>query len=91
MSIKKGIGYSPLTEKIYLGKQNKEKSMWVGDKEDITNEFLNVLFEYVPKGSSRIIKSGSGTNIILNIEQNEVSMERAIEFLKNSIEDYNLS
>ena len=37
MSIKKGIGYSPLTEKIYLGKQNQEKGMWIGEKEDTKN------------------------------------------------------
>lgn len=26
MTIKNGIGYSPLTDKVYLGKQNTEKT-----------------------------------------------------------------
>lgn len=39
---KNGIGYSPLTENFYLGKQNKDKGIWIDDKKDITNEFIDV-------------------------------------------------
>jgi len=38
MAVKYGIGYSPLSDKVYLGKQNTEKRIWVGDKNDITNQ-----------------------------------------------------
>jgi hypothetical protein len=46
MATKNGIGYSPLTDKVYLGKQNTEKRIWVGEKKDITNEFLAVSHEF---------------------------------------------
>lgn len=36
MSTKKGIGYSPLTERVYIGRQNRLKGTWIGEKEDIT-------------------------------------------------------
>jgi hypothetical protein len=49
MAVKNGIGYSPLTDKVYLGKQNTEKRLWVGDKKDITNEFLAVASEFFLK------------------------------------------
>ena len=31
MAVKNKIGYSPLTNKVYLGKQNAEKRLWVCD------------------------------------------------------------
>jgi len=36
MANKTGLGLSPITEKIYVGKQNPIKRMWVGKKEDVT-------------------------------------------------------
>ena len=42
MATKTGIGYSPLSDKVYLGKQNTEKRMWVGEKSDITSDFIAV-------------------------------------------------
>ena len=59
MAVKNGIGYSPLTDKVYLGKQNTEKRLWVGDKKDITNEFLAVaseFFEENPAITKKIIE-----------------------------------
>ena len=46
MAQKNGIGYSPLTDKVYLGKQNTEKRIWIGEKKEITNEFLAVASEF---------------------------------------------
>jgi len=79
--MKKGIGFSPLTEKIYLGIQNKEKGLWVGEKEDITNDFINVIFQYIPSNTQRTIK-GSETNIFINIKCDKESVEKGIKYLE---------
>ena len=84
MSIKKGIGYSPLTEKIYIGKQNQEKGMWIGEKEDITSDFINVMFQYIEPNTQRTIRteSGSETNIFFNIKKDKESIEKAIKYFE---------
>lgn len=47
--IKSGLGYSPLTERVYWGKQNTETGTWVGnEKRDITSEFLQVMEHKFP-------------------------------------------
>lgn len=79
MSIRKGIGYSPLTERVYLGKQNREKGMWVGDKEDITSEFIGVVMQWVGTNEIRTI---SGGNIIINCLDNEESIDKVIDYLE---------
>lgn len=88
MSIKKGIGYSPLTEKIYLGKQNREKGMWIGDKEDITSDFIHVMFQYIEPNVSRTINTADGkeSNIFFNVKNDKQSIEKAIKYLKKQIE-----
>jgi hypothetical protein len=85
MSTKKGIGHSPLTDKVYLGRQNKEKGMWIGEKEDITNDFINILFAYVPENTSRIIETGEDKNIFLNVKDDVESIEKAINLLSRRI------
>ena len=35
------------------GKQNKEKGLWVGEKEDITSDFLDVAYHYFSENSVR--------------------------------------
>ncbi|MDD4970827.1 MAG: hypothetical protein PHT07_15475 [Paludibacter sp.] len=86
-TMKKRIGYSPLTQKIYLGKQNKEKRMWVGEKEDITSDFIAVLMEFVGPGEVRRITTIDGIeeNIVLNIKLNKVSIEKAIKYLQKKL------
>lgn len=42
----KGFGVSPITNTIYYGTQNKEKHMWTGKKEDVTNEVIAAVFEW---------------------------------------------
>ena len=44
-----GIGFSPLTENVYLGKKNKSKRMWVGQKKDITVGILRWAGGFVPQ------------------------------------------
>lgn len=82
MAIKNGIGYSPLTEKVYLGKQNTEKRLWVGEKKDITNEFIAVSFEYFEENTIREISRSNGSkNLFINIKNDKEGLERIIKNL----------
>jgi len=81
MAIKNGIGYNPLTEKVYLGKQNQEKKIWVGEKKDITNDFLSVANAYFAENTSRVVRCGKESNIFMNIKNDKESIERAIKDL----------
>jgi len=86
MSIKNGIGYSPLTEKVYLGKQNTEKRLWIGDKKDITNEFLAVAHEYFEENKVRDISCSNGkSNLFINIKNDKESIEKVIKYLQKKI------
>lgn len=42
----KGFGVSPITNTIYYGTQNKEKHMFTGKKEDVTNDAIGAVFEW---------------------------------------------
>lgn len=42
----KGFGVSPLTNTIYYGTQNKEKNVWTGKKEDVTDDVIRVVYEW---------------------------------------------
>ncbi len=88
MSNKTGIGYGPLTQKVYWGKQNEEKGMWVGEKRDITHDFLSVLLdEYLPENTSRDIVGDKGSkNIIINCKDNKESLEAWIKKLQKRLE-----
>lgn len=77
-----GIGFSPLTENVYLGKQNVAKRMWVGDKKDITQQFIAVMFEYVPVNTSRTMRCGKDLNIFINVSKDKESIERVIKSLE---------
>jgi hypothetical protein len=80
--IKTGIGYSPLTDKVYLGKQNQEKRLWIGDKKDVTNEFLAVASEFFEENTVREISRSDGkSNLFINIKNDPKSIERVIKNL----------
>ena len=42
----KEFGVSPLTNKIYYGTINKEKHMFTGKKEDVTDDVIRAAFEW---------------------------------------------
>jgi hypothetical protein len=89
MSAKNGIGYSPLTEKVYLGKQNQEKGLWIGEKKDITNQFLDVAYSYFEEGTVRTIKTIDGKeNLFINIQNDKESIEKIINHLNKSLKDF---
>lgn len=81
---KTGIGYSPLTECVYLGKLNLAQGLWVGHKEDITSDFIDTILAFVPENTNRTVqtKDGSKQNIIFNIKNDPESREKAINWLK---------
>ena len=42
----KGFGVSPITNTIYYGTQDTEKKMWVGTKEDVTDDVIRAVYEW---------------------------------------------
>ncbi len=86
MSTRKGIGYSPLTESVYLGRQNREKGMWIGEKEDITSDFINVVLQWVGDNESRTIDGSKGSeNILINCKGDKESIEKVIKHLQKKL------
>ena len=82
MAVKYGIGYSPVTDKIYLGKQDTKKRLWVGDKKDITNEFLAVASEFFKENTVREIDCSNGTSkLFINIKNDKASIKKLIKHL----------
>ena len=76
MTTKTGLGYSPITSRIYWGRQNTETGVWVGDnKKDVTNEFLQVMEHKFPINTIQNI-SINGENkyrvIIVDLEKEVV-------------------
>jgi hypothetical protein len=82
MAIKNGIGYSPLTGKVYLGKQNTEKRIWVGEKKDITNEFIAVASVFFEENTvKKIVWEDGESNLFININSDKESIEEVIKNL----------
>ena len=87
MSAKNGIGYSPLTDKVYIGKQNIKNRTWVGEKQDITNQFIAVSSVFFEENTIREISCSDGsTNLFINIKNDKASIERVIKNLTKRIE-----
>jgi hypothetical protein len=87
MSTKKGIGYSPLTDRVYIGRQNREKGMWIGEKEDITNDFLAVSSQFFEVNSIREINVSSGRKEIhICVDGTEKGIKGAIKHLQKMLE-----
>ncbi len=42
----KGFGVNPLTNTIYYGTQNKEKNVWTGKKEDVTDDAIKAVYQW---------------------------------------------
>jgi hypothetical protein len=50
-----------------MGKQNQAKGMWIGEKTDITNQFIDVAFAYFEENNIREIQTiGKGSNLFIN-------------------------
>jgi len=62
MATRSGLGYSPLSGRVYWGRQNSETGMWVGnDKRDVTSEFLQVMEHKFPVNTTHNV-SVNGEN-----------------------------
>jgi hypothetical protein len=86
MATKNGIGYSPLSDKVYLGKQNTEKGMWIGAKQDVTNQFIEVSFAFFEENTIRNIGSSSGKeNLFINVKNDKEGIEKIIKNLNKRL------
>lgn len=87
-----GIGLSPITDKIYIGKQNKAKRMWVGRKTDFTDNFLDVMFQYLALDECREIVTGNDkaettTHFFIHFTGNKKSLQKAMDFVKDELKN----
>jgi len=85
-----GIGLSPLTEKIYVGRQNKAKRMWVGEKKDITDNFLDVMFQYLTLDEVReiVTETDNGkqaTHFFIHFKNDKKSLQNAMKFIEKEL------
>ena len=88
MAVKNGIGYSPLTDRVYLGKQNQSKGIWTGAKTDITNQFIDVAFAYFEENTIRTIDVSNGNqNIIINVKNDKAGIEKILKHLNKRLAD----
>ena len=60
MSIR--IGTSPITGVVYAGKLNKAGTMWVGEKQDITDEAIGAVAESLLKTKEKLPFTVDGQN-----------------------------
>ena len=88
--MKNTTGYSELTDRILIGKANEEKGIWIGKKEDITNTFLNICFQYFPEGEVREIESPNlnKTNMFFNVKRDKESIEKTIKYLQKELNNF---
>jgi len=89
MAIKNGIVYSPLTDKVYLGKQNVGKRMWLGQKKDVTDDFITVALEFFEENCLREISSvdNDKSNLFVNVKNDKASINKLINNLRKRLEN----
>lgn len=46
MTRKKGFGINPVTNTIFYGTQDTKKPMWIGEKKDVTDEAIAVVYRW---------------------------------------------
>lgn len=58
--------------------------MWIGEKEDITNDWLNIAFQYFEENTIRNIGSPTSKkeNLFINIKNDKKSIERVVKNLQ---------
>lgn len=87
------IEYSELTDRIVIGKFkriNDNVVECVGEKEDITSKFLDILFTYCGENEYRTIskrnKNGDeNTNFIINLQNNKESLTKGLKLLERKL------
>lgn len=73
MSNKLQLGFSPLTEKIYLGKTKKSNPYeWAGEKTDVTNNFIQVMLQkFEPNTAQNISVDGKDKYRIIVVDMDQ--------------------
>ena len=89
MTAEINIGYSKLSDKIYIWKSKKQwnTSLWVGEKKDYTNSFLSTVDQYFPKWELRIIKHWEEEELYIHIWNNSEDIEKLIWHLEDELSD----
>lgn len=66
------LGCSPITATIYAGKLNKAKTMWAGAKQDVTDQCLDAVAEYLMTHPTKFIyKNKDGKDVVLKLVELE--------------------
>lgn len=84
--IETGLGYSPLTDNVYWGRQNSAKGMWVGEKKDVTNNFISVMFAYLEVNKIRTITEGKNSHLFIHIDKSEEKIKSLIKNLQKMLD-----
>lgn len=64
------LGYSPLTQNVYLGRINPKKpGIWSGEKKDVTNEFISVLLNKFKEGEVHTLTINGTPTFELSIKR----------------------
>ena len=65
---KQHLGYSELTQRVYLGRQNGNH--FVGDKRDVTSEFIQIMLQkFSPNTSTGITVDGEKKYKIIVVDR----------------------
>lgn len=62
------LGCAPLAPIIFAGRLNKAGTMWVGEKQDVTDNCLDAVAEYLMKHPTKFIyKDKEGKDVWLQL------------------------
>lgn len=83
------LGYSPMTKKIYIGRQVEKQGYreWVGEKREITNEFLNVCVEYLQQPQILTNKITKKERLFMQFTLTEENVKKTIDLLQKQLKE----
>jgi hypothetical protein len=73
------LGHSSITDNIYLGRQ--KNNMWVGEKREITSEFINIMLQKFKPNTTTIITNGDKPEfkiIVVDFDKEVIINEKEI-------------
>lgn len=50
------LGMSPITGNVYVGRMSKDESHWVGDKTDVTEDYLRIEAQRLQSANAEIAR-----------------------------------
>ena len=62
------LGVSPITKNVYVGRLNKDETMWI-DKKDITEDFLRCCISYFEENTENTISADGKPLYIITIKK----------------------